>query len=61
MPPFLKPSFIIPYQVPAEIAALRRHKARPDRLIPAKAANRLLLATWNIANLGLQERRPKDY
>src|SRR5262249_26145781 len=28
---------------------------------PAKDANRLLLATWNIANLGAQDRGPKDY
>ena len=34
---------------------------QPGRAIPAKDANRLLLATWNIANLGAQDRGPKDY
>jgi endonuclease/exonuclease/phosphatase family metal-dependent hydrolase len=61
MPPFPKPSFSFSYQVQTEIAALRLHKAKPDRLIPSKATNRLLLATWNIANLGVQERRSQDY
>jgi len=61
MPPFPKPSFNFSYQVPAEIAALRQHKAKPDRLIPAKTTNRLLLGTWNIANLGVQQRRNQDY
>ncbi len=59
MPPFPKPTFNFSYHVPTEIAALRRHKA--NRLIPPKAANRLLLGTWNIANLGVQERRSQDY
>jgi hypothetical protein len=31
-----------------------------DRAIPPKQASRLLLATWNIANLGLQDRREKE-
>ena len=30
------------------------------RLIPARAADRLLVATWNIANFGAQERRDQD-
>ena len=61
MPPFPKPSFSFSYQVQTEITALHGHKAKPDRLIPSKATDRLLLATWNIANLGVQERRSQDY
>ena len=59
MPPFPKPTFNFSYQVPSEITALQQHRA--TRLIPAKAANRLLLGTWNIANLGVQQRRSQDY
>ena len=59
MPPFPKPAFPFTYQVSTEIAALHRH--RTTRQIPKKSSARLLLATWNIANLGVQERRPTDY
>ena len=59
MPPFPKPRFDYPYDVAAELAALRAHRQLRD--IPAKAPGKLLLATWNIANLGVQERRDSDY
>ncbi len=39
---------------------MQRHKAKPDRVIRAKSENRLLLGTWNIANLGVQERRTRN-
>jgi hypothetical protein len=59
---FPKPTFSYDYDVDAQIAALREYEqTKPGRAIPPKAANRLLIATWNIANLGLQERRDKDY
>ena len=62
MPSFPKPSFTFDYDADAERAALRqRRDTQPGRAIPAKDANRLLLATWNIANLGAQDRGPKDY
>ncbi len=62
MPAFPKPSFSYRYRVKEEIAALRRYRKRaPGRQIPKKDRNRLLIATWNIANLGLQKRRPADY
>lgn len=62
MPSFPKPSFTFNYDADAERAALRHWRdTQPGRAIPAKAANRLLLATWNIANLGAQDRGPKDY
>lgn len=61
MPPFPKPSFEYNYQPAAQVNALRQYRdTKPGRQIPAKAADRLLLATWNIANLGVQERREQD-
>ena len=59
MPPFPKPRFAFDYAAPAEIARLRRHKA--VRGVPPKADDHLLIATWNIANLGAQERRDEDH
>ena len=62
MPSFPKPSFTFDYDADAERAALRQWRdTQPGRAIPAKDDNRLLLATWNIANLGAQDRGPKDY
>lgn len=49
MPQFPKPKFAYAFDPVAEIARLQQHKQ--TRGIPAKARNRLLLATWNIANL----------
>lgn len=62
MPPFPKPTFTYDYRLASQLAALRRYRDEaPGRQIPAKAADRLLLATWNVANLGVQERRPSDH
>jgi endonuclease/exonuclease/phosphatase family metal-dependent hydrolase len=62
MPSFPKPSFSYVYDVDAQLAALREYEqTKPGRDVPDKAADRLLLVTWNIANLGPQERRDKDY
>lgn len=64
MPPFRQPTFNYDYDVDHELAALRDYPKQPDRAdraIPRKGKGRLLLATWNIANLGVQKRRPKDY
>jgi endonuclease/exonuclease/phosphatase family metal-dependent hydrolase len=58
VPIFPKPDFPFTYDVAAEVAHLRAH--RQTRLIPARAAARLLVATWNIANFGAQERRDQD-
>ncbi len=57
MPPFPQPSFDYAYDAGAQIDALRTYRdTAPGRQIPAKASDRLLLATWNIANLGVQKR-----
>ncbi|MDQ4129791.1 MAG: endonuclease/exonuclease/phosphatase family protein, partial [Actinomycetota bacterium] len=59
-----RPRIDYDYDLDHEVQALRDYPKRPDRsdrAIPPKRAGRLLLATWNIANLGLQKRRDKDY
>jgi len=59
MPPFPKPETSYDYELEDELAALAEH--RSERQIPDKSDDRLLLATWNIANFGHQERRDKDH
>lgn len=56
---FPKPKFAYAYDLATELTALRNWKTH--RAIPAKDPARLLLATWNVANLGLQQRRDTDY
>ena len=58
MPTFPKPKFAFDYNVADEIALLRQH--RDTRAIPQRQAGKILLATWNIANLGAQQRRDQD-
>jgi len=58
MPVFPKPKFAFDYDVAAERVRLRAH--RKKRGIPRRAKDKLLAATWNIANLGAQERRSQD-
>ena len=58
MPVFPKPKFPFDYNVDKEIARLRQHKQ--TRGIPAPEKDTLLVATWNIANLGAQQRRDQD-
>lgn len=54
MPPFPKPRFEYAVNVNAEITGLRQHKQ--TRNVPAKSQDRLLIATWNVANFGEQAR-----
>lgn len=62
MPGFPKPAFTYNYQTGSQISRLREYRDNaPGRAIPAKSPDRLLMATWNIANLGVHERRQKDY
>ncbi len=62
VPAFDKPGFGYNYQVGSQIAALRNYEAtEPGRAIPPRSDTRYRIATWNIANLGLQERRDKDH
>lgn len=59
MPAFPKPNFIYNFDLQDEIHALAAHKQH--RSIPDKEDDKLLLATWNIANLGLQKRWDDHY
>ncbi len=59
IPPFPKPRSRFDYDLDAELHALRDHKEL--RQVPARRTDRLLLATWNIANFGVQKRREKDH
>ena len=62
MPSFPKPSFSFGYQTAVEIQRLREYRDNePGRQIPTKSGTKLLIGTWNIANLGQQQRRSKDY
>ena len=62
MPPFPKPRFDYAYDLARERAALRAYRRdKPGRQIPTKAKDTLLVATWNIANLGVQDRLASDY
>jgi len=54
MPAFPKPKFVIPIDTDKEIERLTEHKSK--RHIPSKDNQHILIASWNIANLGLQKR-----
>lgn len=59
---FEKPNPAYDYDPAAEIRALRRYRdAEAGRAIPGPTGGHLLLATWNIANLGVHKRRDRDY
>jgi endonuclease/exonuclease/phosphatase family metal-dependent hydrolase len=59
VPPFPKPKSPFTYEVAAEVANLRAHKQK--RGIPERDDSHILVATWNIANFGLQQRRDSDH
>ena len=62
MPPFPKPRFDFTYDLARERAALMTYRRdKPGRQIPAKTKDRLLIGTWNVANLGVQDRLDDDY
>ncbi len=58
MPVFPKPKFEFTYNVDAEINHLRSHKQ--TRAIPSPNPHTILVGTWNLANLGAQQRRDQD-
>lgn len=55
MPVFPKPKFDFGFDIAVEIDRLRTHKQ--VRAIPPRTTDTVLVATWNIANLGAQARR----
>ncbi len=59
MPAYPRPSFAYTLDLAAERRRLRAHKTK--RAVPDKDDDHLLLATWNIANLGLQKRGEDHY
>ncbi len=62
MPAFPKPDFSYNYRVNSQLNSLRSYRdTAPGRAIPSKSNDRVLLGTWNVANLGVHERRQKDY
>ena len=62
MPSFPKPSFDFNYRTTTEIKRLRTYRnTKPGRNIPKKSGSKLLIASWNIANLGEHKRRDKDH
>lgn len=62
MPAFPKPTFSYDFDINDQIDLLRQYRDNePGRKIPVKKPTRLLVATWNIANLGLQKRQEGHY
>jgi endonuclease/exonuclease/phosphatase family metal-dependent hydrolase len=62
MPPFPEPRFKFPLDVDEQRAALRSYRDdEPGRQIPTRRDGNLVLATWNVANLGVQKRTDADY
>ncbi len=57
MPSFPKPTISHTVNVSKEITALRTYRdSKPELKIPAATSKTLRIATWNIANLGEQDR-----
>ena len=62
MPPFPRPKFEYEYDLGRELTALRKYRQqKPGRQIPTKSNEALLLATWNVANLGVEDPLDSDY
>ncbi|MBD0364600.1 MAG: endonuclease/exonuclease/phosphatase family protein [Flavisolibacter sp.] len=62
MPSFPKPDFPYTVNVSKEIKALRTYRdTKPGRQIPKSTTNNLLVATWNVANLGAQDRQDEHF
>lgn len=59
MPSFPKPNFVFNFDVQTEVQNLLAHK--DTREIPEKSMDRLLLGSWNVANLGLHIRHADHY
>lgn len=59
MPPFVKPIFDYDFNLSQQLEILDAWKKK--RKVPRNVKNRLLLCTWNIANLGTQDRTDNHY
>ena len=60
MPPFPRPSVDYSYDPAREVRALRRWRDQ-EPATPERAGGRLVVATWNVANLGVHERTDADH
>jgi hypothetical protein len=59
---FPKPKFSFQAQLAPEVTRLRTWRDTKDgRQIPAKSNDTLVVGSWNIANLGGQDRLPTHY
>jgi endonuclease/exonuclease/phosphatase family metal-dependent hydrolase len=58
---FKKPKFNFDYKLDEEKTNFDQFFSDPNRAIPPKKENEIDLASWNIANLGVQKRRDKDF
>jgi hypothetical protein len=56
---FEKPKYTFPFKYKSEITSLLNHKKH--RGVPDKNSDKLLICTWNIANLGLHKRQTDHY
>ena len=62
MPVFKKPGFSFTFDEAGERKNLRDYRdTKPGRAIPKPSHQSLLIASWNIANLGAQKREPPHY
>ncbi len=62
MPPFPKPAITYNVNVHKEIQNLQNYQLKkPDRKIPKKLKSAVIIATWNIANFGVQKREAEHY
>lgn len=60
MPPFPRPKWDGDFPIVGKDRRALRAHAR-QRGIPERTAGKLLLATWKVANLGVQKRDPQDH
>lgn len=62
MPAFPKPKFDYRVNLQSEVKNIRDYRdTKAGRAIPQASTSNLLVATWNIANLGLQKREAEHY
>ena len=62
MPPFPKPTFEYVVNVKKEVKHIKKYRDnKPGRAIPKSSTTNLLIATWNIANFGVQKREGEHY
>lgn len=56
MQPHARPDFELDFSVDDELSEFNEHMSQSDRVIPDRAEDNLLVATWNLTNFGEQDR-----